>query len=412
MEAMTTRTAALLALGLALGKPAAADETELQALKAEVNALRQELAELRAQIKTTNPTAAQAPVTTPAAQLSQQPIPQVTPAPPEWQTATSVSHLAGYAAVGYTDRDNGTGAFNVANFNPIFHFLYNDLLLWEAELEIAVQENGETELNLEYTTLDLFLNDYLTLSGGKLLSPLGQFRQNLHPAWINKLPSVPPGFGHDGAAPQAEIGLQARGAVPLGQMKANYAVYVGNGPELEAEDGELHGVETEGFARDADGSKVWGGRIGVLPLPKLEIGLSAATGDAAVATEAGREPSRAYDVWGADFAYRWHNLDLRSEFIQQRIGDQPASIAPAGGTWRAWYVQGAYRFFSPRWEGVLRYGDFTSPRASQAQRQWVLGLNYLFAPNVIAKLAYEFNDGLPGTPLDANRWLDQLAYGF
>ena len=141
-------------------------------------------------------------------------------------------------------------------------------MLLESELEVNVGEDGETEIGLEYLTLDLFLNDYMAVIAGKFLSPIGQFRQNIHPSWINKLPSAPPGFGHDGAAPISDVGIQLRGGLPsLGSVKTNYAVYIANGPELDAMteggDVELEGIMAEGFTRDADGGKVVGGRFGI-----------------------------------------------------------------------------------------------------------------------------------------------------
>ena len=57
----------------------------------------------------------------------------------EWKDPIAVTHIAGYAAAGYASQDNGTDAFNVANFNPIFHFQYGDRILWESELEVQVQ---------------------------------------------------------------------------------------------------------------------------------------------------------------------------------------------------------------------------------------------------------------------------------
>ena len=37
--------------------------------------------------------------------------------------------------------ENGEAAF-VANFNPMFHFLFSDRILWEAELAIEVEDSG------------------------------------------------------------------------------------------------------------------------------------------------------------------------------------------------------------------------------------------------------------------------------
>ncbi len=125
--------------------------------------------------------------------------------------ADSVVHLAGYGSVGYTDNRDTAGRFSQVQFSPIFHYQYKDLMMLESELEIRVTPEGETTTELEYLSLDLFLNDYATFVAGKFISPIGQFRQNLHPGWINKLPSAPPGFGHDGAAPASEVGIQLRG---------------------------------------------------------------------------------------------------------------------------------------------------------------------------------------------------------
>ena len=81
-------------------------------------------------------------------------------------------------------------------------------------------------------------------------------------------------------------------------------------------------------------------------------------------------------------------------------------------SWETWYTQASYRPLESKWEWVARYGDFTSPHASQNQEQWALGTNYLFSNNFVGKLTYEFNDGLAGRETDDDRVLFQLAYGF
>jgi len=371
----------------------------------------------------------------------------------EWKDPNTLIHLAGYADVGYSNAEKSDGSFGFGTFSPIFHFQYRDLVMLEAELEFEVDDRGETEVGLEYLTIDLFATDWLALVGGKFLSPIGQFRQNLHPSWINKLASAPPGFGHDGAAPTSEMGLQARGGFQMGNMFANYAAYVGNGPELNAtfEDGEfeLEGVVAEGFGKDNDGEKVFGGRFGFLPFPGLEIGISAATGKATVtaielahgggeepdehgdeepdehdegeesgeepefALDLSNEPARDYDVYGFDFAWGLSNFRLRGEYVKTKVGaDYVGITASPGETWKSWYTQAAYLIPRTKWEPVLRYTDFDSPHSSQDQKQWAVGLNYLFSGSVIGKLTYEFNDGEEASEADINRWMLQLAYGF
>lgn len=94
------------------------------------------------------------------------------------------------------------------------------------------------------------------------------------------------------------------------------------------------------------------------------------------------------------------------------MGSLATSAAPEGGTWKAGYLQAAYRIDGTKWEPVLRYGKYTSPHADQSQKQLGVGLNYWIQPNVVAKLAFETNKGLRGTATDANRVLMQFAYGF
>lgn len=342
----------------------------------------------------------------------------------EWRYADSVVHLSGFADVNFVDTDGGDGEFTVGNFAPIFHYRYQDKLMLEGELEIEVNEEGETEVAMEYLTVDAFLNDYVALVAGKFLSPIGQFRQNLHPSWINKLASAPPGFGHDGAAPVSDVGVQLRGGFPLGGNRTNYALFVSNGPIIKAEfeDGEfeLDGVEAEGTSSDTDGEKVYGGRFGILPARHLEIGFSLATGKATVGDiENGDsallsgEGARDYDVIGADFAYQYNDFQFRGEYVETEVGGTALGVAASeGAIWETWYTQASYRQGQSKFEYVTRYSDFDSPHSSRDQTQIAVGLNYLFTNSALLKVTYEFNDGLAGADADEDRLLVQLTYGF
>jgi hypothetical protein len=355
----------------------------------------------------------------------------------EWKNPNTLIHMAGYADVGFISTENANDSFSSGTFAPIFHYQYRDTVMVEAELEFKTLADGGTEAALEYMTIDWFMNDYATLVAGKFLSPIGQFRQNLHPSWINKLASAPPGFGHDGAAPVSDLGFQVRGGFPLGSMRANYAVYASNGPEINAEaedDGaggvegyELDGVAAEGFGADVDGEKTWGGRIGILPIASVEIGLSLATGMATVTNVEGHEGDftgdivgplagetpRDYDVIGADFVWFTGNMSLRGEYVKTEVGEATTGVtASEAAEWTTWYTQAAYRLPNTKWEGVLRYTDYDSPHASVDQKQTAIGVNYLVSNNFIVKLTHELNDGLDGANSDADRTMLQLAYGF
>ena len=360
----------------------------------------------------------------------------------EWRSQNSLVHLAGYADVGYekSDAEGDDGSYNIGTFAPIFHYQYRDLVMLEAELEIGTAEDGSTETTMEYLTIDWIINDYMILVAGKFLSPIGNFRQNLHPSWINKLPSAPTGFGHDGAAPVSDLGVQLRGGFHIGGMKANYAVYTGNGPEIKAEieadeadssivDAiEFDGVEAEGFGADSDGEKVFGGRFGLLPIPSLEIGVSFLTGKSTVTSFEGDEYTGAdisldgvaassYDVTGVDVSWRSKQIDVRYEYVKSEVGE--TVLAPGGGDydveaaeWSVWYAQAAYKVPGTKYEAVVRYNEFDSPHSSADREQTTVGVNYLFTNNFVGKLAFESNDN-PNDGFEADdRTLVQLAYGF
>jgi hypothetical protein len=410
---MTRHRRKMLACAIALALPlnAVADDS-YDALKAQVELLQKQLQQVQGVLEKQQ---AQSATKQDIEQL-QQDVAAVSTNPPELLNSKSSVHLAGYGDVTYSDSQNGNGAFSGITFNPIFHYNYSDFVMMEVEFSSKIDEDGSTDFELEYGTIDFFLNDYMALSAGKFLSPIGQFRQNIHPSWINKLTTASPGFGHGQAAPNAEVGVQLRGGVPLGgdSSFANYAVYIGNGPvlELEEEDGEfeIEEIHTAGITSNDDDELVFGGRIGFLPIPMLEFGISGAMGE--VAGDGEPDATRDYDVYGVDFNYKWNNVRLLSEYIKQKVGSASNSVAPDAVSWEAWYAQASYRFMPTGWEGVIRYGDYDSPHDSQDQTQWAMGINYLFSSNTMAKFAYNFNDGISGSSADDNTFQAQLSYGF
>lgn len=400
----------------AVSTAAIAAETNVEALSQRLEMMQKEMDELKRQIQMS------------ASKKDVQAVRQEVAVAKEWRQPDTLIHMAGYADVGYADTESKDGSFNVGTFAPIFHYQYRDLVMLESELELEVGDDGETEINLEYLTIDLILNDYMTFVGGKFLSPIGQFRQNIHPSWINKLASAPPGFGHDGAAPVSDVGFQLRGGFPIAGIRTNYAFFVSNGPELKAEmeeeegeiEFELDGVEAEGFGTDSDGEKTYGGRFGIIPFTGFELGISAASGKVTVTSiEDGDsellegEAARDYDVIGADFSWQWKAFNLRGEYVKTEVGDDngAGTAASAGADWETWYTQGSYQIPKTKLELVTRYTDFDSPHDSRDQEQWAFGINYLFTNNVIGKLSYEFNDAL-NRDIDQDRLLIQMAYGF
>ena len=425
---MTTKerlnTAAIIAcLGSLPGLAFSASNAELEA---QVKQLQRDLAEMKALMREI--TTSQ--VTKKEVAVMKKQVESVKKTQLEEKNAASQVHLAGYAQFNYTANDrtyyeDGVkkkkyNEFSNSTFSPIFHYQYKDLLMFESEMSMTINELGETDTEVEYMTADLLINDNMTFLVGKFLSPIGQFRQNIHPGWINKLPTAPSGFGHDQAAPIANVGAQLRGGFYLADTQFNYATYVGNGPKLGgSHDGGGIAIEANGSTSNDNNELTYGGRIGILPVDGLEIGLSAATGKAAltyfdtVENIERTEKNRDYDVLGADFVYNFKKFQARGEYISQELGSlRTSEVDPSSNKWSSWYVQGAYKFSPSKWESVLRYSDYDAPGNLVDQEQWSLGLNYLFANNIIGKIAYDFNDGTKNTLSDEDKITLQMTYGF
>lgn len=360
--------------------------------------------------------------------------------------------IGGFAEAGaaFSDRNSGSGSsFFSASFNPGLYFQYQDWLLFESELEVSVTEDGATETMLEFAQLDFLLHDNITLVVGKFLSPVGQFQERLHPAWINRLPNAPAGFGHDGLQPGSEVGAQVRGGIPFGRSRLTYALAVGNGPRI-MEDGALM---QEGFGGDDNGNKAISGRIGFLPVPFLEVGASFVTAkvrgmipmahaeSAAKSAEILAEeeimpkgPNTGLKIWGLDAAYTRGAWNVRAEFLSgtrngfeiapEMDGEEPIMVPRM--KLRAWYAQAAYRLSGltqhrilQNLEPVVRYGEYKIRGAAELaeennEKRWDVGLNYWFAPSLVLHGAVEhrkFTARMPSERKDT-RYLLQLGYGF
>lgn len=339
--------------------------------------------------------------------------------------AASKWHMSGYMDAGYTttDTDEPTHFF-AGHFNPAFHFQLYDNIFFESEVEFETDEDGATEIALEYAHMNIMLHDYVTLLVGKWLSPVGQFQERLHPSWINKMGNAPLGFAHGGIQPLSEVGMQVRGGIPVGDMIFTYAVGVGNGPQ-----GGHHGVELEGFNSDKDGKSV-SGRVAILPLPYLEIGGSFMFADVlGEEADLGRITSGDYELWGFDAAFTKDQWDVRFEYLDSELGsfwgrehhgDVMTSLIPES-EWNAWYIQGAYRLSgisqSPiisRLEPVIRYGEFDTEGffAEGDEDRFNIGLNYWFAPSAVGRVVVEWRDFEDPTEEDLTTLQIQFAYGF
>src|SRR5690349_10248155 len=196
----------------------------------------QEIQKLKQQILDTQKTAGEAQQKAETASQIQ-PVHPVPPTP----AATHNFAVVGDAEVQFGKVDGSHSAFALADFAPIFLFRAHDNILFEAGLDITLQNTStptspttshdsgsSTSVGLSFATLDYAFSDYSTFVGGLMLLPLGTYSER-SAGWLNKIPDDPlpralvPGNG---------VGIQFRGALPVGSsgQSLTYAAYAANGP--------------------------------------------------------------------------------------------------------------------------------------------------------------------------------------
>ncbi len=358
--------------------------------------------------------------------------------------------ISGYGAMGYNDSDDEDGSFG-ALFVPIFHYQLSDRLHLTGEVEFDLR-GDDLDIEVEYAQIDFLLNDYLTVTAGKFLLPFNAFSERIHPAWINKLPSLPPIYGSHGSGGGiipvlSDTGLQLRGGARLpfslgeNEPRLNYNFYVVNGPRIEPESEEderfehlAEFLEAEGAIvsaddlleeleighgegteiefgetfRDNNSNKAIGGRMGFLPVPWLEAGGSFMRGE----FDDGDDLD--FHMYGFDLGARVGPFDLRGEYIRLSYELEEGGTERTDGfyTQVAMKLRDAIEHFgaaSPpvidRTELVLRYGQVDN---GADYDEISPGIVYWIRPSVPLKLAYSFRNG----DRDDDELQVQLAFGF
>lgn len=388
--------------------------------RAEYDKLKQELETLKAQMEQILEEKKAAPATTDAGKDSgkavvEGAVPAIDPEIEERLVAlegdadlsrpgTTGFLLSGYAFAGFNNLEGENSSFN-AGFNPIFLWKLNDNLLFEGELEIAV-EDDETEVALEYAQISYIVNDHLTLGAGKFLNPSNYFSERLHPAWINKFASAPLPFGHDGLMAGTQLGIQARGGIPIGSTRATYAVYLSNGPSLnveEEEEGGEHGPEPgtldyDNFS-DLNNNKAVGGRIGFKPIPTFDIGYGFEFASVAPSGTEFRNVDAVTHSVDANYVRNSSLLlgviDARAQLVWLNIDNPGIMPLDYGNDSRGGYGQLAYRpleidnDFIKNLEPVARYDWVDRPGDTSIDRM-SFGLNYWINSSTVLKASYEF----------------------
>jgi hypothetical protein len=416
--------------------------TEYDKLKAEHEAMKQELDALKATVKQL--TAAPPPAPAPGKAVSEGK--QVVAAPPEAATeelrqevetlktkvketfpGTTKFLLAGYGTAGFTAR-SGEDPFFDAAFNAIFLWKLTDRLFFEGEMELEFEDEA-TDLNLEIAQASYLLNDYMTIGVGRFLNPTNFFVERQHMNWVNKLPDKPLAV-YDGLFPESEMGAQLRGVVPIGPTKLEYVGFVANAPGLITESDDFSEIGMLDFDNDANfgGHVAVGGHVGFIPIPQLEVGYGIQRSKVGP-----RDHAVENVLQSADFNYVRDStllkglINFRAQWVWSHVGhvvydpDGEQGFGPLSfnNNRNGGYVQMAYRpthidnDIIKNLEGVVRYdrlNQLHTPIGFDEQR-WTFGLNYWLTPSTVIKAAYEFDDKNGGAR-DQDAFMMQTAVGF
>jgi hypothetical protein len=430
-------------------------KAEQDATRQEVDALKRALAEERAARAATAPAAAPPPVAPPPAAPAPTAAAPTRPAAPEAPTAedydalekelrslretvdralpgSSIFTIHGDMDVGFTVQRGSKSTFD-AGFAPLILIRPTDRILIEAAADIGISTdpdgNSSTSFDLTIANVSYLVNDNLAVGAGLFVVPFGVYHNHFDPPWINKFPDDPLPFGDGGIAPSSELGIYARGAVPIRSMKLTYDAYVTNGPQLNTTDPDAAGSLNFDDFTDLNDNKAVGARIGFLPLPNIEMGYSIEYADTSPSDfEDVRALLQALDInWRQEIAPLYGLLDVRGEWVWSDVGTatyDPTGTLGFGPVRFSNYRQGGYVqvCFRPtksdnkylrNTEFVSRYDWLIQPLNAPGgdhEKRVTLGVDYWITPAVVLKAAYQIDDKETGQ--NQNAFLLQVGVGF
>lgn len=345
--------------------------------------------------------------------------------------------MRGYYHTGFentTIGDDSDSKFNAGNIAPILMYKQSDKLFFEAEFE-GEFEDGEFHWTVEYADISYVLNDYMTVRAGKFILPFGTFMEKLHPAWINRLATVPLGYGHDGIAPSSDVGAELRGAFHTGPIKLNYQAYVVNGPRLKTGVDEPDEAGMLNFGQGAFGDnnndKAFGGRLGISPFTNssLEIGFSGMS--AKVGDKEGLYEDVRANLYALDFNFVKNLnflksvIDIKGQYNYSEVSDANYAVPDDtlglyydfNNVSTAYYAQLSIRpsmsgnNFIRKLELVGRYSVMETPEGSLWESnptQTAVGINYWLDWRTVLKFGYQTTDGGGGGHSDEPGGAEEL----
>jgi hypothetical protein len=366
--------------------------------------------------------------------------------------------LGGYTEFSYVDRGDKISEFDQNRVVMELGAQIHDRIKLYLEVEYehgAVLEGGEetgSELELEQAWLDFSINKALNFRAGMILVPVGRY--NLyHEGHINNFVDRPLVNRRIAPTTWFEEGLGFHG-VPLDNdwLGISYEAYIFNPGHVDeiSSSGGFRGIRGEGKSPDSD-HKAGAARIAFEPARKfktfadyLEVGVSGYItgfkgfkGENENGDELNLGGGQA-SVYALDATYEKWNFGVRGEVAWAHADSGANDTQKQQNGW-GYYVEGYYKFW-PKFLNCSPFGnDFKDPKLVFAARyDWVdlnesrldqrdmgrvtVGIGYRPVPNTVFKFDYQIDhspSGRSGTTLsesgegkNTDAFLFGIATGF
>jgi hypothetical protein len=397
------RTALTLAAVACLSSPAHPEEArsgaEIDSLRAEVEALKRQVARLSGEVL---PDTAVASEKGPFATGKRPAVPKGVYDKPFLRRFGRATAVGGYMDHEFIWTENTGNTFTQHRFIPFVYGEVADRVHVASEIEFEyggfVRGAGGTdgEIKLEFATFDFTFNEGLNFRGGVLLSPLGKLNL-VHDSPINDLTDRPLVDSQIIPTTLSESGVGLFGtAYPTERALLSYEVYLVNGFNERVIDGggRLRVRGGRGSQRtDNNRNKALLGRVGLSPRLGVDFGASFHTGK--------------YDALDR---YRLSIVALDAQVVRgpfEFLGEYARVFADGdrvrfpnlAEAQQGYYLQGNLHFGHDRllkgsvFTGVARWDfvDFDADVPGDDQSRMTLGLNFRPVEDAAFKFDYQWN---------------------
>ena len=290
---------------------------------------------------------------------------------------------------------------------------------------------GGSAADIGAANINYELNNYMTLGGGLVTSPIGGIVGQYNPAPWNRW--LVDGSLEDALLPGNELGVWTRGGIPAPDNMGyfTYFLFVSNGPALttttDPNGNTYNNLQFGNWDPAAQNGKTVGGRFSYIPIPNIEVGYSfewaRPSADGSVTTT--NSLINAVDI---NTYYVNKKIDglfrFRGGWTWDQVGQgiDPTNTFNLGGMSNGGQLEVAYQpslcgiKYLDKMMAAFRYDRIDGPASSNFssgashEQRYSVGLDYWLHSNAVLKFEYEF-DNLSNNMHGNNAMFVQFAVG-